>query len=509
MLFDSQLAGFMCAFIYVLSASLLPYSRNWSSLNILLSVKLILLIPMAPPDYLSLDPDELEEHHKYMLKTGLGEEKFLESEWNCMGMKLKAFLSFDGRGEPRVQETTESESKAMRIIRVLCCQIILPNSKRGASSSNANDPTERRPGIKGTELLPPAAAGLQAAICEKRRQKKEKEDDEAYYRHHKVERYDWDQYDPDASDDDVDVWKVKPLSEPDASSVASYEPCSPSDDGSSIGEPVLPSDFGASTLSFGASLLTGPEQPPLPAICARTVPPVLLNHSLDEQVVGDSVGVSRETRRRKAPTPDEDRTPDTRSVDSPKLVEVPGENTPLASYSKSRDDVSRSSSSSSSSSVTSANSRASTIQPGSSHRSTGQASVITVIKSGTPEPRVGLSRSPSYQKARLTTESPVIRSREEDPLPEVKTRPPTTARPRHHARRRSLQMPMASPRIGERSRPPLSGSAYGGSRNYCGCDAVDCRECRETTTPEKYFPFEHHGALLPKRDSGRHSPYYT
>ncbi|KAK8012596.1 hypothetical protein PG991_009971 [Apiospora marii] len=464
---------------------------------------------MAQPDYLSLDPDELQEHHKYMLKTGLGEEKFLESEWNCMGMKLKAFLSFDGG--PRVQETTEPESKAMRVMRVLCCQIILPNSKQGASASKANDSTEHRSSIKGTEL-PPAAADMLASIREKRRLQKGKEEDEAYYRHHKVERYDWNQYDPDASDDDVDVWKVKPSSEPDELSVASYEPCSPSDDGSSIGSPVLPSDFGASTLSFGASLLTGPERPPLPrtlpSICARTVPPVLSSRSLDKRGVGDSVGVSHETRRRRDPTQDgEHRTLNTQSVDPPRVGNVPGNNTPFAASLKSRESVSSSgpsSPSSSSSSATSANSRDSTIRPGSS-----QGSVVMVIESVTPKSKVSLARSPSNQKARLTTEHPVIHSEEENPPPEDQTRPPTTARPRLHSRRKSLQMPMASPRIGERSRPPLSGSAYGGSRNYCGCDADDCRECRETTTPEKYFPFEHQGALLIKRDSKRHSQYYT
>lgn len=466
---------------------------------------------MAQPDnYLFLDPDNLAEHHKYMFKTGLGEEEFLESEWNCMGMKLKAFLSFDGR--PRVRgisppdkDTTEPETKAMRRMRVLCCQIILPNSKGGASYSTTNNSTEHRSDIKGKEL-PPIAAGIMASIREKRRQEEEKETDKAYYRHHKVERYDWSQYDPDASDDDVDVWKVKPLAEPDELSMASYEPCSPSDDGSSIEEPNFPSDFGASTLS----LLTGPEQPRLPALCARTVPPVLSNRSLDRRGVKDSFGVSKETRRRKDPTPDkEDCTPDTQSVHSPRLGKALSDAPSATSSSKSSKCVSKSGPLASSSAI-SVSSRDSTTRPGSSQRSAGQDSAVTAIQHPvSPKSKVSLSRTPSNRKAGLTTEPPPMHPSGENLPPEDATRPPSTTRPRHHSRRRSLQMPMASPRIGEKSRPPLSGSAYGGSRNYCGCEAVDCRECRETTTPEKYFPFEHQGALLPKRDSSRHSQYYT
>ncbi|KAK8038050.1 hypothetical protein PG994_014817 [Apiospora phragmitis] len=231
---------------------------------------------MAHPDYYFLDPDEMEEHHN-----------------------SRTSLSFDGR--PRVrgittpdQDTTETESKAMRFMRVLCCQIILPHIRGKGPRDIANGTTEHKSGTKA-KVPPPVIKDLLASIRTRREKQKAKEADEAFFRPRKVERYDWSKYDPEASDDDVDVWKVKSLSEPDESSVVSYEPCSPSDDGSSIHEPEFPSDFGSSTLSFGDSLLMSPEQPLLPAICANTVPPVRSNRFLDsKQGTVDSVGLSRE-----------------------------------------------------------------------------------------------------------------------------------------------------------------------------------------------------------------------
>ncbi|KAK8034501.1 hypothetical protein PG993_009496 [Apiospora rasikravindrae] len=341
---------------------------------------------MESPDYLSLDPDELEEHHKYMLKTGLGKEEFLESEWNCMGIKLKTFLSFDGR--PRIRSTTtsvkeasETHSNALRIMRVLCCQIILPSIEKRGPRSAANASSENNSGTKRKEP-PPVVADLLASIRERREREKAKEADEAFFRPRKVERYDWSKYDPDASDDDVDVWKMKSVPEQDGASMASYEPYSPSEDGSSIQEPSFPSDFGSSTLSLGSGMLMSPEQPRLPAICARTVPPVRSNRFLGKPGPVGSDGLSRDMRRlavrNRDPKPDREHdTSGSMSAEPLRLVKAIGESSPSTrSCPKSKG----STSGRSSSSATSSKSRASTVRPGSSQRSEGQDSVVTVIE---------------------------------------------------------------------------------------------------------------------------------
>ncbi|KAK8100827.1 hypothetical protein PG999_011201 [Apiospora kogelbergensis] len=303
---------------------------------------------MAPPDYLFLDIDQLEDHHKYLLKSGLGKEEFLESEWNCMGIKLKNFLSFDGRPRVRDQETPGSESGAMRLLRVLSCNIILPSIRGRGSRSSVAYSTEPQSYTKSKEL-PPTAAALLAEIREKKKQQKAKEADEAFFRHHKVERYDWSKYDPDASDDDVDVWKLKPEWDSDESSVVSCEPCSPSEYESSIHEPRFPSDFGSSTLSLGDSLLMCPEQPEqprLPTRIARTVPPVIPNRSLTTQLDESIADVARQMRRitvsdtRKEPSgagttmPGEERhATDTRSTDSHRSVKALDKHAPLTGFS--------------------------------------------------------------------------------------------------------------------------------------------------------------------------------
>ncbi|KAK7966621.1 uncharacterized protein PG986_000898 [Apiospora aurea] len=419
---------------------------------------------MESPDYLLLDPDELEEHHKYMLKTGLGKEEFLESEWNCMGIKLKNFLSFDGH--PRVRSTTtpgqgakETHSNALRIMRVLCCQIILPSMENRGPRAAANDSSENSSGTKGKEP-PLVVADLLASIRERRQKEKAKEADEAFFRPRKVERYDWSKYDPDASDDDVDVWKMKSASVPDGASMASYEPCSSSEDGSSIHEPSFPSDFGSSNISLGSSMLMSPEQPRLPTICARTVPPVRSNRYLGNPGPVGSDSLSRDLRRLAArdrdPKPDREHTASgSLSVEPLRLVKAIGKDSSSTTpSSKSKG----STSGRSSSSVTSGKSQASTIRPGSSQRSEGHDSVITVIERPvTLKAAVSLSRTQSKRKARIATEPHAAQSSDTVPPPEDKPRAPKTARPRNHTRRSSLQMPLASPRIGGGSRPPLVG----------------------------------------------------
>ncbi|KAK8855638.1 hypothetical protein PGQ11_011550 [Apiospora arundinis] len=478
---------------------------------------------MAQPEYLLIDIDELEEHHKYLLRSGLGNEEFLESEWNHMGFKLKNFLSLDGRPRTIKQETTGSESRAMRLLRVLCCNIILPSIRGRESRSTAADSTEPRPYTKSREL-PPASAAILAKFREKRKEQETREKDEAFFRHHKVERYDWSKYDPDASDDDVDVWKIKPSTDMDEISMASYEPCFPSEYESSIHEPSFPSDFGSSTLSLKPSFLMCPEQPRLPAVCAKTVPPVLSNRSLDPKGAEDSADVSRQTRcavvSQKAHMPEKSSgegapkpgrkhlVRENWSINPPRPLEPSTDHSSSTPFS-SGSSKSGSTSGVSSSSVVSDNSGASTIRPRSLRRSERRNSIVTVIGPETPKTKVSLSRGQPKQKPRLVIEPPSIQPPGEIPPMENMAQPPPITRSRNHSRRKSLQMPLASPRIGDGSRPPLCGSAYEGSRNYCGCDSIDCRECRNTTTLEKYFPFEQHGGVLPKRDSTRQSLYYT
>lgn len=442
----------------------------------------------------TIRPNELDQYHRKILHQGLTNQKFPEHEFNQLTLEMRDLLSRN-RCLPAAtgQTCSSAPSMAMKILKSLC-RIIdksqLPGPGRGAPAichhgmltpkekiqdthpALRNSPilkltrstlvNELKPGPAEESTRGNSVAGERDTVTGLIRNPRPGRAPPHILasRNAESQRYDWSKCNPDAPDDDINVWKIADQAAAMKSeSDISWEPCTQYSESSSGAIPPFFLSVESIGIDDGGKLITYGKRR------ESTI------HGGDEDPVthSDKGSLAGGNEHEAVPADEEESYSDGVSCREDELEDCPaGEGVQKGEGGDSDDSWARSSQSS----------FASTVHPSSS---------VSVADS---------EYGPESEDEMYTGPKPVVGGGGGQPgvLRRKKLRIRQWSRPCDPPdllfSGPNLPPSPSPPRVGFASHPPLSRSAYRGGRSHSARGARGCDQCAETTASTPCFPYE-------------------